>query len=339
MLNVALIGIGHHAQWAVMPALDASPECRLEAVCDLREENLQAVKDPSVRRYTDFRRMLADGGFDCVYVATTVEYHPPLVIESLAAGYHVLCEKPLGRNAEECRQMVAAAEKADRRLAVGFENRYNADMRQVRRWIAEGRLGRVEAVHFQEFWDGHKTFGPYSARRAAFIDQSGCLDCGIHRLDLVRYLTGGGRWQNVHALGRWLGETERKHAVHIGILADLDSGVMATINASFAYAANIETIPRSYGLTIVGDRGVVNWASDGKESLTMTLSSADGVETFPYEELPHTQAIRNMMTDYARVLGGQMDWPEELATGTDGLIAQEILDESLRQTDPARPKV
>lgn len=333
MIKVGLVGVGFHSRGAVVPALNACETCELTAAADLNPKNLETLREAGTLCFASSSEMLAETDVDVVYVCTLEDTHKTLVIEALNAGRHVMCEKPLGMNADECREMIRAATENDRTLAVGFEKRYHPDQRQIRRWIAEGRLGRVEAVHHQEMWDGHKTFGPKAERRAAHIDRSGCLDCGVHCLDLTRYLTGGGAWSNVAASGRWFGENERLQAPHISVLADLDTGVLSTLTSSFAYCANIEERRRCFTLTVVGDQGVVNWAWDGVEMLDVTLVDANGVETFPYKPMHHSEAIQMMMGDFCRALSStDAPWPPELASGEDGLMAQLIVDEALKQT-------
>jgi predicted dehydrogenase len=339
MITIGLVGAGQHAMWAVIPALAKTQHCRLVAACDLREEQLSKIQDPSVKRFTSFSAMLDSCAFDCLYVATLEDTHRDIVLQGFAAGRHVMCEKPLGMNAAECGDMVAAARRADRKLAVGFEKRYHPDSMKAREVIASGRLGQVQAVHFQEMWDAHKTFGNLAARRAAHVDRSGCLDCGIHCLDLVRYLTGGGAWQNLAARGRWFNETERLQPVHVSLIGDLDTGILATLNASYAYTANIQPHLRSFGLTVVGDRGAINWASDGEQEIAFTIVDEKGIERLAFPSTGHASAIQTMMDDFARVLAGKAGWPAELATGEDGLAAQQAVDEALRQCHDLRPGV
>lgn len=331
-MRYALVGVGQHAEWAVIPALKAASHCSLVAACDLRQENLLRIDDDSVSGYTDYTAMLDAGGFDVVYVATLEDVHKDMVIKALQAGYHVLCEKPLGMNAAECEEMLSVATSTGRALAVGFEKRYHPEQIRMREWIASGKLGQIEAIHIQEMWDMHKTFTQLAPRRAAHLDRTGSLDCGIHSLDCIRYLTGGGEWTNISARGRWFGEHERKQAPHISIMADLDNGILATLTESYAYCTNITQQKRCSTFTVVGTEGVINWAWDGDQELALSLVTEEGIETIAYEHMGHHQAIERMVYDFALTLLGECDWPETLAKGEDGLMAQRIVDEALAQT-------
>lgn len=235
-------------------------------------------------------------------------------------------------NAAECQAMIAVAKTAQRQLAVGFEKRYHPDQVAMRHWISSGRLGQVEAVHIQEMWDMHKTFTDLAPRRAAHLDRSGSLDCGIHSLDSIRYLTGGGDWSNIAARGRWFGEHDRKQMPHISIMADLDNTILATLTESYVYCTNITQRKKCKTVTVVGTQGVINWAWDGDHELALSLVTEQGIETMAHEHMGHDQAIALMANDFSRTLKGECDWPARLATGQDGLIAQCIVDEALAQT-------
>lgn len=224
MLSFGLIGCGKHAEWAVIPALRNTGGCRLAAAADLSPERL-ALAGEGVAGYTDYREMLAKERLDAVYVATSQEAHCEPVLAAIAAGCHVVCEKPMGMDADECRQMNAAAESAGKVLAIDFENRYIPGYRQAREWIAAGHLGAVGAIHIDHLWDGHKIWGQIGQRRKGFLQRIGCLDCGIHMLDMARFVSGGGEWQETRALGAWFGE-EVPFPPHIAVLARLGKSVV-----------------------------------------------------------------------------------------------------------------
>jgi len=330
MLNFGLIGCGTHARWAVLPAITKTPCCRLIAAADVLEDALEAVEEKSVARYTDYRAMLANERLDAVYVATPCEAHAEATIAALQAGCHVVCEKPMGMNAGECRQMNAAARTAGKQLIIDFESRYIPAYQQIRAWIAAGRLGTVRAVHIDHFWDGHKSFGALAERRKRLSQASGCLDCGIHQLDLTRFFLGGGEWQEIHALGEWFGE-ELNYPPHIAILARLSPGIIVTLNASFAYTAYITQQTSYHGLAIVGDRGVIALAPDAEGKATFKLVSETATESCGLVDADHAEVIPRVLTELDAVVNDGRPLPPFLATGEDGLMAQIIVDEANRQ--------
>jgi predicted dehydrogenase len=331
-VRIGLVGFGHHGQWAVVPACREAAGVQLTAVADLSPDNLVRLPDPDVSTYTDFRRMLRQEKLDAVYVATRVETHAAITRAALQAGLHVITEKPMATSVPVCRRMIAAAEEAGRLLVVDFESRYVPGYQQIRRWITEGRLGRVGAIHMDHLWDGHKTQGPLAERRRRFCDSSGCLDCGIHKLDLARYFAGGGAWRDIRAYGSWFGEKVR-YAPHIAIMARLDTGVLVTINASFAFTAYIPQRLASANydaLAIVGEKGVIvlHQAPDGTRHLQLVSDTL--TETVPFTTHGHTSVITLLLEDFATAVRKGGPLPEAMATGTDGLMAQLCMDKANR---------
>ena len=86
------------------------------AICDIDEEFLNIRGNdfgiPENRRYTDFYKMLDEGGFDCVCLVTPDQIHREHAVAACEKGYHVLCEKPLAQTVEDCNAMIEASEKA-----------------------------------------------------------------------------------------------------------------------------------------------------------------------------------------------------------------------------------
>ncbi|MCX5661373.1 MAG: Gfo/Idh/MocA family oxidoreductase [Planctomycetota bacterium] len=329
MLRIGLVGCGTHANWAVVPAIKAAaPRAALVAVADVNAQNLAKIEAGPAKRYSDHRQMIAVGGLDAVYVATLANTHADITCDALAAGLHVVCEKPMATSVEDCTRMTQAAAKARRVLAVNFETRYHAEILQIRRWIDEGHLGRVEAIHIQDFWDGHKVWGEIGARRKRLTDLAGALDCGIHKADWARYWCGGS-WKNITALGRWFDEDVR-FAPHIGVLGELDSGQMVTLNASFAYSAYIKPHAYSHVLTVVGSQGVINHFEDRVAPSVVRLTSEALTATHEVTATGHADVMTKLIRDLADAAEGK-PIPREMARGEDGLAAQIFVEEANKQ--------
>ncbi|MDO9540942.1 MAG: Gfo/Idh/MocA family oxidoreductase [Kiritimatiellia bacterium] len=333
MLKFGLVGVGTHARWAVMEAIEkTSKHCELVAACDLRGENLEPLSRQGLAIFTDFDEMIRKVEMDALYVCTPCDAHFGPAVAGLRAGLHVICEKPLADTVAQCRNMIAEAEKADRKLVVTFENRYHPDIRKIKEWITAGYLGKVEAVHTHYYTGAYKPFGEEAARRKRLLDLAGSLDCGIHAFDYIRYFVGG-EWQDIRAMGAWF-DDDLLNAPHITVQGRLTSGVIVTVTYSYAYTAYIKaTATASCGITIVGKKGVISHCTDYEKPADMKLTSEDLVESFPIESVPHKLAIGWLVDDFADFIEGRKKtWPAELATGHDGLVAQLVVDEALTQT-------
>lgn len=322
-MRIGLIGFGTHGRESVLPGITKySKRSRLVAVADRNMK--QAAMLAPLPRFTSVTSMLDAVELDTVYVATGVETHHELVMAALRAGKHVVCEKPLASTVEECHEMVDAAIEAGRQLFVTFETRYHPPNRKLRSWLDAGHLGVLEAIHLQHMWDGHKAFGPKAERRARLMANVGAFDCGVHKLDLIRYF-GGGNWKSVRALGAWFGES-MKYPPHVAVLGELDNGVVATLNASMAYASQIEPRPMLETTVLVGREGVVSVAVDEPDpeqfyhsTATLKLHSRHHQESVAFSHPSHSQVIGEMLDDVARtVIDGEPALPA-LASGEDGL--------------------
>jgi predicted dehydrogenase len=111
-LRIGIIGAGGIAQGCHMKGYATMPDlCEMVAVCDVFEETAKkaAEKFGVSKVYTDYKEMIASGEIDAVSVATPNKFHKDPTIDCLNAGIHVLCEKPLAMNADEAKEMCAAA--------------------------------------------------------------------------------------------------------------------------------------------------------------------------------------------------------------------------------------
>jgi predicted dehydrogenase len=328
--TIVLFGAGFHGSHAVLPAiLSLRDHLHLSGIVEPNPENREQAlrRAPDVPVYPTTDALFAAQSPDIAYVATLPHLHTPLTLQALAAGCHVICEKPLAPTLAECETMITAAEKADRTLVTMFENRYKKHYRQVREWILAGRIGRVEAIHFQHFWPGPVT----EPRRTNLLNASGALDCGIHYLDLAQYFVGGSDWENIHALGQWFDEPQLENPPHLSILARLQNGTLVTQSESMSYRITYakRTGDRSgtSTLTVIGTDGIVESVPEG-----MRLHTADATEEFcPEDRSSHSEEIPWVLDDLLVQIQTGKSRTGFLPTGRDGKIAQRITIEANRQ--------
>lgn len=145
-IRLALIGCGRRAP-AYPKTVEAVQGCRLVAMCDKVLPRVHAIKalaeDETIREYTDYRKMLDDGGFDAVFVVTEPEYAAGLSIDCMEAGYHAYSDVPVTYELNECARLVDAVERTGRIYYLGEQVRHTMLMRLWKQWVAEGRLGSV----------------------------------------------------------------------------------------------------------------------------------------------------------------------------------------------------
>jgi predicted dehydrogenase len=175
--------------------------------------------------------LLAVSDLEAVSVCTPNAMHAPATIAAARAGKHVLCEKPLSLNLEECRAMIAAAREAGVVLQTGHHLRANYYVRKAKELIDSGAIGRVCYVRLRQAhdWGGNKTVTP----NFASLERSGggtLLDNGCHMMDLARFLAGDvkGLYARTATLGFDI-EVEDVGVVNL----EFSSGAIGTVEAAW----------------------------------------------------------------------------------------------------------
>ncbi|MFF8938171.1 Gfo/Idh/MocA family protein [Streptomyces paradoxus] len=198
MVGYAFMGAAHSQGWRTAGRVFDLPLNPVQAViCGRDRTAVQGAADrhgwASVE--TDWRALVERDDVDLVDICTPGDSHAEIALAALAAGKHVLCEKPLANTVEEATSMVRAAEEAHARgqvAMVGFNYRRVPATAQARRMVAEGRLGRLRHVRvtYLQDWLVDPQF-PLTWRLRREQAGSGSLgDLGAHIVDLAQYLVG-----------------------------------------------------------------------------------------------------------------------------------------------------
>ena len=188
-MRVAVIGCGFQGSLHV-ECLTRIAGVEVVAVADTNEARRNDVADrfgvPG--RYSDYLEMLDSGPFDLVTVCTMPVHHAAMTIAALERGAHVLCEKPLALNAVEGAAMVAAARRAGRMLAVGFNMRFTPNARAISAFIDEGRFGRPVCTRA---WARASQVPWWGEHYRKEISGGGALAAtAVHFLDLALHFAG-----------------------------------------------------------------------------------------------------------------------------------------------------
>jgi predicted dehydrogenase/nucleoside-diphosphate-sugar epimerase len=146
IINVGLIGAGYIAGWHAA-ALGLMPGVRLAAVCDLSLSAAEALAGAhGARAFGDLDAMIASGAVEAVHILTPPESHAALARKCLAAGLHVLVEKPVALSGEEAASVAATARAAGRQVAAGHNFLGLPAYRRLKALVAAGELGRVSSA-------------------------------------------------------------------------------------------------------------------------------------------------------------------------------------------------
>lgn len=193
--RVGIIGAGAIAQACHVPGYVKNKYADVVAFADPAAGRHNEMKEQfgDIRGYTTYKEMLAKEKLDVVSVCTPNAAHAPAAIAALAAGCHVLCEKPMATTLKEADAMAEAARAARRKLMVGFTHRLFTGPRKCREMLTNKALGkpfmiRVRFAHGGPYpgWakDPNTFYDPKTAAGGAM------LDMGIHAIDLCHWLFG-----------------------------------------------------------------------------------------------------------------------------------------------------
>lgn len=239
-VRLGVIGCGHWGPNHIR-VFAAIKGVTVTAAADSSEVRLAALADlfPTLKTYRDHREMLNDAGVDAVVVATPTTTHAQVVADALAAGKHVLCEKPLCDDAGEGEKLVAQAKSKKLILMVGHIFLFNPGIRKVKDCIKKGEVGPVRSLSAVR-----TNLGPVRS------DVNAAWDLASHDISIFN----------------WLLEAEPTELQAMGA-AFLQPGIEDVVNITMRYPGNIlASIQCSWldpkkvrQMTIVGGERMMTW--------------------------------------------------------------------------------
>ncbi|MGD1077903.1 MAG: Gfo/Idh/MocA family oxidoreductase [Candidatus Sulfotelmatobacter sp.] len=187
MLNWIVIGIGDIATRRVIPAIQAEPRSRLYGL---------VTRDPAkaapygVRVWATLEEALADPAAQAVYVGTPIFLHASQTIQSLRAGKHVLCEKPMAMSEAEARSMLQVADESRKTFGVAYYRRSYPKVQRARQLLTAGAIGKPVLAELTShgWFDGQGS-------RSWLVDPAKAgggplFDIASHRIDVLNFLFG-----------------------------------------------------------------------------------------------------------------------------------------------------
>ena len=328
-LRYGFIGAGGIAS-AHLRELARRDDVELVAMADISEAALQRQKDQFgiQSAYQDWNDMLAKEHLDAVSVCTPNKLHEQPTLDALAAGCHVLCEKPLAHSAQAGERMVAAAQKAARKLVIGFQYRYHPRSQFLRNAFDAGQFGtvlyaRVRALRRR----GIPNWGVFGRKE---LQGGGALiDIGVHVLEMAHYAMGTPKPVSASAsmftyigdkpsdriASPWQGwdhETYTVEDLAVGRIR-FETGAVAHVEAAFALHGESD-----WNFELMGDAGGAKW--DPPKVYCDELGHM--VDKTPGWLSNESLFARKMDNFVDHCL---LDRPT-LAPGTDGLAVQRMLD-------------
>ncbi len=311
---------------------------KLVAVTDITAAAAAAIAGPAGARVAaNAEALFTAADIDTVIVSTPPQYHEQAVLAALAAGKHVLCEKPLANSLDACRRMVCAARNHGKILTTGFNHRYFPAIQFLKKAVADGTIGKLNHVRAFAGHEGLSQFRSASEYDKKVIGGGALLDVGIHLIDLTAYVLGDVRDVYGVATGAvWnLPETEDNGFA----LLRNSTGAVAALHASWT-----EWKGYRFYLEAYGDRGMVRAYYAPMMHLLIEMDKPGGArrrsrsfypllamkEKFFGWQSTVVETFRQELGDFIALASG--GHPTTIADGYAGLRAVEIANAVYRST-------
>jgi predicted dehydrogenase len=193
-LSWGLIGCGDIARKRVAPALRDMDQCDFVAVSRERGELAEAFAEEfgARRWYSNWQELLLDKEIAAVYIATPVGLHAAQTIAAAEAGKHVLCEKPMAMNVQECDRMIAAARANGVILGVAYYRHFYPVVQRAKEILESGEIGTsvVAQINAFEWFDPPADNSRYWLLRKDISGGGPMFDFGCHRIEVLRNILG-----------------------------------------------------------------------------------------------------------------------------------------------------
>lgn len=324
MVNVCLIGTGRAGMIHGRNMTARIKNAQLIALCDPMEENLQkAQAELGVKYlYKDYHDVLTNVEVDAVIIVTPTAYHKEIAVAAAQAKKHILCEKPLAMNEEECQEMIDAAHSNHVKLQVGFMRRFDRNFQEAKQAIDNGAIGDVTLIK-------SLTHGPSYPKEWMFdisISNGPIGEVNSHDLDTLRWLAKD-EVESIYAIGGNFRSPEIKEKYPdyydtVSMNLKFKSGTLGAIDGAqyvqYGYDARAEVLGTK-GSILIGDQGKSNVliANQNQQLARSTMNSW----TYLFREayVNEVQAFINCIVEDT----------EPLITGYDGLMAVRLVHKGL----------
>ncbi|NKM14561.1 gfo/Idh/MocA family oxidoreductase [Rhizobium laguerreae] len=306
-LKGALIGCGFFAI-NQMHAWNDVRGAGIVAICDRDPERLKIVGDQFGidRRYSDAEALFADGGFDFVDIATTVQSHRFLVDMAARNKVPAICQKPFAKTLSDAKAMVEACRNAGIPLMVHENFRWQTPIQAVRKALEADVIGTPFWGRFS-FRSAYDVFSgqPYLAEGERFIIE----DLGIHTLDVARYILGDVR--SLTARTKRVNPRIKGEDVAT-ILLDHENGATSVVDVSYATRLSREPFPETL-IELDGSAGTIRLTL----GYGLEVTNAKGITTMDVSPKLLSWASRPWHNIQESVYAIQQHWVDQLERGAE----------------------
>jgi predicted dehydrogenase len=320
MINFGIVGFGLHAVKRLMPGFEMSANCRVTALSrrtmPQAQESARQYNIPNA--FSSVADLCRSAEVNAVLVTTPNSCHLQDVLTAIAYRKPVLCEKPMGLNAGECRRMVEAAKKANVLLGIAHVFRFNESVRRMRERFTAGQIGRPVFAR-SEFSFPAGADHPRSWLNDPEVAGGGpVFDVGVHCIDTLRFILQD---EVIRVSAGGLSDAlSGKLEAAAAITLEFSRGTFGTVLVSFRteYRTPLE---------IIGETGVLSANNALNVERPVNIELGRGWDVVETETVSNHLAYALQVDSFAAAVEGKAEFP---IPGEEGWKNQQILDAAYR---------
>lgn len=294
-MKYALIGCGRISANHIKAALNNQLE--IAAVCDIVPKHMEEVlkkynlsKDNSIKRYTDYKKMLEEIQPTLVSIATESGLHAEIALFCIRQGINLIIEKPMAMSIKDADEIIRLSEERHVKVSACHQNRFNIAVQEMRKALESGRFGRLSHGSIHVRWNRNEDYYKQASWRGTWKQDGGALmnQC-IHGIDLLRW-TFGEEIEEVYGQIR-----QQFHhyleAEDVGVaVVKFKNGAIATIEGTTnVYPKNLEET-----LYVFGEMGTVKLGG----------TSTNNIEVWKFaEKMKADEALENLEEATSNIYG------------------------------------
>jgi predicted dehydrogenase len=282
MIRVRVIGCGKIAQIRHIPEYLDNEKVKLGGLYDRTLERAKALTDKyNLIHYIDYHDMLNDDNIDAVSICVSNNLHAEITIEALNHGKHVLCEKPMATNLEDCLLMLKTAKENNKKLLIAHNQRLTKAHVYAKKLIEDKILGDCLTFRTTFGHSGPETWSINPGLNTWFFNKDtasmGALgDLGIHKTDLINYILN----DEIIEVKASLETLDKKYESGEPVLVDDNAiciyktrkGAIGTMSASWTFYG-----PEDNSTVIYGTKGIMRIYDDERYSIRVFLRNGEKI--------------------------------------------------------------
>jgi predicted dehydrogenase len=319
MIRYGILGFGRHAVRRLMPGFGLARNGIVTALSrrNIHDARASAAQYKIAHAFDSAADLCGCPEVDAVFVASPNSSHLEHVLLTIKAGKPALCEKPMGINAAECRQMVESARSAKVLLGVAHVFRFNRSLEKIREWIRAGRIGKPVFVR-SEFSFFARNHGRKWLTEARIAGGGPIADVGVHCIDALRWILDD-EIVKVSAIGTSDPDSGDVEAAAV-LSLEFAHGTLGSVQVSTRaqYRTPLEVVSESGWL-----RGIDAFSVDTPVELELRKAGPE----IDRETVSNADAYARQVDAFSAAVEGKMVFP---VSGHDGWQNQEVLDAAYR---------